>query len=97
MELGERDYKAAYPFVGPGKWLSEFDLNKLASGAAKCFERIGSDTIQRVNAEFARRRKQSKRAKLRWRNSRGSKRSLSLSSVELPSQTSSRCEARDGG
>jgi putative transposase len=69
-------YKAARPFVGPPKWLSAFDLDKLTAGAVKCFERIGSDTIQRVNAEFATRRKQFKRAKLRWRVSKGSKRSL---------------------
>jgi putative transposase len=69
-------YKAARPFAGPPKWLSAFDLDKLTAGATECFERIGSDTIQRVNAEFATRRKQFKRAKLRWRVSKGSKRSL---------------------
>jgi len=40
-------YKAARPFVGPPKWLTAFDLDKLTAGATKCFERIGSDTIQR--------------------------------------------------
>jgi putative transposase len=69
-------YKAARPFVGAGKWLSAFDLDKLTAGATEHFERIGSDTIQRVNAEFATRRKQFKRTKLRWRVSKGSKRSL---------------------
>jgi putative transposase len=69
-------YKAARPFAGPAKWLSAFDLDKLTAGASKCFERIGSDTIQRVNAEFATRRKQFNRARLRWRVSRGSRRSL---------------------
>src|SRR5580700_10123843 len=69
-------YKASRPFAGPAKWLSAFDLDKLTAGAAQHFERIGSDTIQRVNAEFATRRRQFKRAKLRWRVSRGSKRSL---------------------
>jgi putative transposase len=69
-------YKAARPYVGPPKWLSAFDLDKLTAGASKCFERIGSDTIQRVNAEFCTRRNQFKRAKLRWRVSSGSKRSL---------------------
>jgi putative transposase len=69
-------YKAARPFAGKGKWLSAYELDKLTAGASKCFERIGSDTIQRVNAEFATRRKQFKRAKLRWRVSKGSKRSL---------------------
>jgi putative transposase len=70
------NYKAAYPFAGRGKWLSGYDLDKLCVGASECFAHIGSDTIQRVNAEFARRRKQFKKAKLRWRVSRGAKRSL---------------------
>jgi putative transposase len=69
-------YRAACPFTGPAKWLSAFDLDKLTAGAAQCFERIGSNTIQRVNAEFATRRKQFKKAKLRWRVGRGPKRSL---------------------
>jgi hypothetical protein len=69
-------YKAARPYVGPAKWLSAFGLNNLTAGATECFERIGSATIQRVNAEFATRRHQFKRAKLRWRVSSGSKRSL---------------------
>jgi putative transposase len=69
-------YKAARPFAGPPRYLSAFDLDKLTSGATEYFEHIGSDTIQRVNAEFATRRKQFKKAKLRWRVSQGSKRSL---------------------
>jgi putative transposase len=69
-------YKAAHPFAGASKWLTAFDLDKLTAGATECFERIGADTIQRVNAEFATRRKQFKKAKLRWRVSRGAKRSL---------------------
>ena len=69
-------YKAARPFAGPPRWLTAFDLDKLSAGATECFERIGADTIQRVNAEFATRRNQFKKAKLRWRVSQGSKRSL---------------------
>jgi putative transposase len=69
-------YKTCRPFTGPGRWLGAFDLDKLTAGAAKHFERIGSDTIQRVNAEFAARRRQFKKAKLRWRVSHGAKRSL---------------------
>jgi putative transposase len=69
-------YKAARPFAGSSRWLTAFDLDKLTAGATECYERIGSETIQRVNAEFATRRNQSKKAKLRWRVSRGSKRSL---------------------
>jgi IS605 OrfB family transposase len=69
-------YKAARPFASRPRWLTGFDLDKLTAGATECFERIGADTIQQVNAEFARRRKQFKRAKLRWRASKGAKRSL---------------------
>jgi IS605 OrfB family transposase len=69
-------YKAARPFAGKPRWLTAFDLDKLTAGASKCFERIGSETIQRVNAEFATRRKQFKLARLRWRVSKGAKRSL---------------------
>src|SRR5450755_2324634 len=60
-------HKAARPYVGASRWLSGFDLDKLTAGAAAYFEHIGSDTIQRVNAEFATRRKQFKKPKLRWR------------------------------
>ncbi len=72
----ETSYKAARPFAGPARWLSEFDLNNLAAGATEYFEHIGSATIQRVNAEYSTRRRQFKKAKLRWRISRGAKRSL---------------------
>jgi putative transposase len=69
-------YRAARPFAGQPRFLSAFDLDKLTAGATEHFDHIGSDTIQRVNAEFATRRKQFKKAKLRWRVSQGSKRSL---------------------
>jgi IS605 OrfB family transposase len=72
----ETSYRAACPFAGPGQWLSGFDLDKLSAGASECFEHIGSGSIQRVNAEFALRRRQFKKVKLRWRVSRGAKRSL---------------------
>lgn len=69
-------FKVARPFAGKGKWLTAYDLDKLTAGAAEYFERIGSGTIQRVNAEFATRRKQFKKSRLRWRVSKGAKRSL---------------------
>jgi putative transposase len=72
----ETSLKAARPFFGPSKWLSGFDLCNLSSGATECFERIGVDTIQRVCTEFAAKRRQVKRPKLRWRVSRGARRSL---------------------
>jgi putative transposase len=68
--------KAARPYVGKGKWLSGFDLNNLSAGATQCFEHIGADTIQRVNMEYALRRRQFRRARLRFRVSRGARRSL---------------------
>jgi len=58
------------------KWLSGFDLCNLTSGAARYFERIGADTIQRVCTEYAQKRVAAKRRKLRWRVSRGARRSL---------------------
>src|SRR5579862_780812 len=72
----EVSFKAARPFAGPSRWLTGFDLNNLSAGACECFERIGAATIQRVNAEYARRRRQFKKVKLRWRKSHGSHRSL---------------------
>src|SRR5580692_7634062 len=68
--------RAIRPFAGPAKWLSAFDLDKLTAGAAAEFDRIGSETIQRVSAECVTRRNQFKKARLRWRVSRGAKRSL---------------------
>ncbi len=68
--------KAACPFAAPPKWLTGFDLCKLSAGACREFECIGADTIQRVNCEFATRRRQFRKVRLRWRVSRGPKRSL---------------------
>ena len=68
--------KAARPFAGPPRWLTGFDLDKLSTGATKYFEHIGADTIQRVNAEFATRRRQFRKTKRRWRVSRGRRKSL---------------------
>ena len=60
----EISLRAARPFAGPAKWLSAYQLDNLTAGATAYFEHIGSATIQRVNAEFATRRKQFKTAKL---------------------------------
>jgi IS605 OrfB family transposase len=70
-------YKAARPFVGKGRWLSGYDLCNLSAGATEYFEHIGADTIQRVVCEYAAKRAQFKKAKLRWRVSSGPRRSLS--------------------
>jgi putative transposase len=68
--------RAARPFAGAPKWLGAYDLDKLTAGATEYFEHIDSNTIQRVNAEFATRRKQFGKTRLRWRVSRGARRSL---------------------
>ncbi len=58
------------------KWLTGFDLCNLTSGSARYFERIGADTIQRICVEYAQKRSAAKRRRLRWRVSRGARRSL---------------------
>ena len=58
------------------RFLSGFDLCNLSAGASEYFERIGADTIQRVCCEYAAKRRAAKRVKLRWRVSRGARRSL---------------------
>jgi putative transposase len=72
----EVSYKAARPYSGPGKGLSGFDLCKLSSGATRHFEHIGADTIQRIATEYAAKRKQAKKDKLRWRANKGPRRAL---------------------
>ena len=60
-------------------WLSGFDLQKYTNGFSKCDGvLIGSKTIQQVCEEYVIRRKQFKKAKLRWRvsNPKSSRRSL---------------------
>jgi IS605 OrfB family transposase len=58
------------------KWLSGFDLCALTAGASGFFECIGADTIQRICTEYAEKRATAKRRRLRWRVSRGARRSL---------------------
>jgi hypothetical protein len=58
------------------KWLSGFDLCNLTAGSTEYFEHIGADTIQRICTEYAAKRAAAKRLKLRWRVSRGARRSL---------------------
>lgn len=57
------------------KWLSAMDLKNLTSGSAKELG-ISSVTVQAICEEYAIRRIQFKKRKLRWRVSQGSKRSL---------------------
>jgi len=68
--------EAARPFWGKGRWLTGYDLCNLTSGATEFFEHIGADTIQRICMEYAQKRKQAKRVRLKWRKSFGSHRSL---------------------
>jgi len=58
------------------KWFAGFDLCNLTAGAAQYFERIGADTIQCICVEYAQKRTAAKRRRLRWRISRGARRSL---------------------
>lgn len=72
----ETCYKALKPCSGLGVWLSAVDLDRLSAGASECFQYIGADTIQRVNAEYANKRSAARKQKLRFRASSGSKRAL---------------------
>src|SRR5260370_13356804 len=67
----ETSYKAARPFVGPARWLSGFDLDKLAAGPTDYFDHIGSDTIQLVNARVVNRPRPFTKAERRSGASRG--------------------------
>jgi hypothetical protein len=51
-------------------------LCALTAGASEYFKKIGADTIQRVCLEYAQKRGTARRVKLRWRVSRGARRSL---------------------
>lgn len=57
------------------RFLSGYDLQKYTKGASKEMQ-VDSTCIQQVCEEYATRRKQFKRSKLRWRASGGSHRSL---------------------
>lgn len=61
------------------QWLSGYDLQKLTNGFSQCDGvLIGSPTVQQVCEDYAKARKQFKKAKLRWRvsNPQSSKYSL---------------------
>lgn len=58
-----------------GRFLSDFDIQKYINGSAKELG-LHSQTIQEISKEYVTRRKQFRRAKLRWRKSNGAKRSL---------------------
>ncbi len=59
-----------------GKFFSAYDVHRYTAGASKEGLKIGSATVQMVGAELVTRRRQFRKAKLRWRKSFGSGRSL---------------------
>jgi putative transposase len=58
------------------KFLSGFDLCHPSAGAREFFDRSGADTLRRICCEYAAKRRAAKRVRLRWRVSRGARRSL---------------------
>jgi putative transposase len=72
----ETSLKAATRSDLKRKWLSGFHLCNLTAGATEYFEKIGADTIQSVCTHYAQKRKAAKKLKLKWRVSRGARRSL---------------------
>ena len=59
-----------------GKFMSAYDMAEYTRGAAKEGLSLHSQTVQAVSEEYCTRRRQFKKAKLRWRVSHGSRRSL---------------------
>jgi putative transposase len=72
----ETSYKAATRTDNMRKWLSGFDLCNLTVGASQYFDKIGADTIQSICTRYAQKRQAAHSVKLRWRVSRGARRSL---------------------
>ncbi len=72
----ETSHKAATRTDRKRKWLTGFDLCNLTAGASPYFEKIGADTIQAICTHYAQKRHAARRFKLRWRVSRGTRRSL---------------------
>jgi IS605 OrfB family transposase len=72
----ETSYKAATRTDKKRKWMSGFDLCYLTAGATQYFDKIGADTIQSICTHYAQKRHAARRLKLRWRVSRGARRSL---------------------
>ena len=58
------------------RFCTGYDLDQLTAGATKEGLSLHSQTLQAVSAEYCTRRRQFKKAKLRWRVSHGSRRSL---------------------
>ena len=58
-----------------GEFLSGYDIDRYTKGANKELG-LHSQTLQEISKEYVTRRRQFKKAKLSWRKSRGSRRSL---------------------
>ena len=58
------------------RFLSGYDFAEYTNGATKAGLALHSQTVQAVSEEYATRRKQAKKTRLRWRVSHGPKRSL---------------------
>ena len=58
------------------RFLSNVDIDKYTAGATKAGLNLHSQTVQAISKELVTRRIQHKKVKLRWRVSRGSRRSL---------------------
>jgi putative transposase len=72
----ETSLKAATRTDLKRKWMSGFDLCNLTAGATEYFDKIGSETIQSICNHYAQKRQTAHCLKLRWRVSRGDRRSL---------------------
>src|ERR1700728_10147 len=72
----ETSYKAATRTDLKRKYMSGFDLCNLTAGATQYFDKIGAETIQSVCTHYAQKRQAARRLRLRWRVSRGARRSL---------------------
>ncbi|MDB5869853.1 MAG: transposase, OrfB family [Polaromonas sp.] len=59
-----------------GKFFTAYDMAKYTAGAGKEGLTVHSQTVQCVTEEYVARRKQFKKAKLRWRVSRGPRKSI---------------------
>ncbi len=72
----ETSLKAATRTATKRKCLSGFDLCNLTAGASPYFDKIGAHTIQSICTHCAQKRQAAHRVRLRWRVSRGARRSL---------------------
>lgn len=59
-----------------GKFFSSYDIQKYTAGATKEGLKISCATVQMVGAEYVTRRRQFRKAKLRWRASYGKRKAL---------------------